>query len=352
MLRVCKNCNKEFEVELLPNGRYSRRQYCSRECEINYNRKNKKKNKCKYCGKDINVYYADGSYAKTLEYCSDKCREAALKEKYGYSICKKCGKKFERIRLPHGGYDERLYCPECTEKFNIRICINCGKEYNIKEVNGSKYCKECKEKLEHSDNYKICVDCGKEFKIPLSSTNSGRKSNTIYCPNCEALRYEKAHYGNIINLGLSLDNDIIQVMTFGKPRYNKNYQWELLRLCTKSNYIVIGGAEKLFKYFIKNYNPESIISYCDNSKFRGDVYLNLGFNEQWATNPSKIWSKDDKYVTDNLLRQRGFDQLIGSKLSPPEIYGKGTDNEKLMIAHKWLPVYDCGQQIFKWRKIE
>ena len=141
-------------------------------------------------------------------------------------------------------------------------------------------------------------------------------------------------------------------MTFGKPRYNKNYQWELLRLCTKSNYIVIGGAEKLFKYFIKNYNPESIISYCDNSKFRGDVYLNLGFNEQWATNPSKIWSKDDKYVTDNLFRQRGFDQLIGSKRSPPEIYGKGTDNEKLMIAHKWLPVYDCGQQIFKWRKIE
>lgn len=201
MLRVCKNCNKEFEVELLPSGKYSRRQYCSRECEIDYNRKNKKKNKCKYCGKDINVYYADGSYAKTLEYCSDECREAALKEKYGYSICKKCGKKFERIRLPHGGYDERLHCPECTEKFNIRICINCGKEYDIKEVNGSKYCKECKEKLEHLNNYRICVDCGKEFKIPLSSTNSGRKSNTIYCPDCEALRYEKAHYGTCVICG-------------------------------------------------------------------------------------------------------------------------------------------------------
>lgn len=41
----------------------------------------------------------------------------------------------------------------------------------------------------------------KSFKIPLSSTNSGRKSNTIYCPDCEALRYEKAHYGTCVICG-------------------------------------------------------------------------------------------------------------------------------------------------------
>lgn len=31
--------------------------------------------------------------------------------------------------------------------------------------------------------------------------------------------------GNIINLGLYNGNDLIQVMTFGKPRYNRNYEW-------------------------------------------------------------------------------------------------------------------------------
>lgn len=41
-------------------------------------------------------------------------------------------------------------------------------------------------------------------------------------------------------------------------------------------------------------------------------------------------------------------QFIGSKLNPPEIYGKGTNNEELMIKHNWLPVYDCGQKVFEW----
>ena len=46
-------------------------------------------------------------------------------------------------------------------------------------------------------------------------------------------------------------NELIEVMTFGKPRYNKKYEWELLRLCTKFGYIVSGGANKLIKYFIR-----------------------------------------------------------------------------------------------------
>ena len=72
--------------------------------------------------------------------------------------------------------------------------------------------KECKEKLEHLNNYRICVDCGKEFKIPLSSTNSGRKSNTIYCPDCEALRYEKAHYGTCVICGKKTLMNLIFLM--------------------------------------------------------------------------------------------------------------------------------------------
>ena len=156
--------------------------------------------------------------------------------------------------------------------------------------------------------------------------------------------------GNSVNIGLfDNDNQLIQVMTFGKPRYNKNYQWELLRLCSHSSYIVIGGAERLFKYFIKNYNPESIISYCDLSKFSGSVYERLGFTKYNIINPSKIWSKDSEHITQNLLNKYGFDILIGSKLSPPELYGKGTDNNMLMLSHKWLPVYDCGQQMYNWK---
>ncbi len=150
--------------------------------------------------------------------------------------------------------------------------------------------------------------------------------------------------GQEIRLGLYKDNELIEIMTFGKPRYNKNYEWELLRLCTKPEYKVVGGAEKLFKHFIKLVNPKSIISYCDNSKFSGEVYTRLGFTQKGKPSPSLHWSKGSEHITDNLLRQRGFDQLFNTN------YGKGTSNEELMIEHGWLPIYDCGQMTFIWHK--
>lgn len=150
--------------------------------------------------------------------------------------------------------------------------------------------------------------------------------------------------GQEIRLGLYKDDELIEIMTFGKPRYNKNYEWELLRLCTKPEYKVVGGTEKLFKHFIELVNPQSVISYCDNSKFSGEVYTRLGFTQKGKPSPSLHWSKGREHITDNLLRQRGFDQLFNTD------YGKGTSNEELMIEHGWLPIYDCGQMTFIWHK--
>lgn len=140
--------------------------------------------------------------------------------------------------------------------------------------------------------------------------------------------------------------EIVSVMTFGKPRYNKNYQWELLRYC--SSKLVIGGAQKLFKHFIEIHNPESIISYCDRSKFRGSVYKELNFELLTVNKPSKHWyshkSTDMKHITDNFLRQRGFDQLFGTN------YGKGTSNEELIIQRGYVPIFDCGQDTYIWKR--
>lgn len=148
--------------------------------------------------------------------------------------------------------------------------------------------------------------------------------------------------GQEIRLGLYCNNELVSIMTFGVPRYNKKYQYELLRYCSIK--YVIGGAEKLFKHFIKEYKPESIISYCDNSKFDGDVYNSLGFRLISFGDPSRHWysSKEKRHITDNLLRQRGYDKLF------KENHGKGTSNEKLIIDRGYVPVYDCGQATYVW----
>lgn len=142
------------------------------------------------------------------------------------------------------------------------------------------------------------------------------------------------------------DNNIVQVMTFGKPRYTSKYQYELLRLCTDSRYRVVGGSQRLFKYFVQNFHPESILSYCDMSKFSGEVYERLGMFHHHNTEPAKVWSNGSDRITDNLLRQRGVDQLFHTD------FGKGSSNEELMLEMGWLPVYDCGQSVYVFRNKE
>ena len=79
-----------------------------------------------------------------------------------------------------------------------------------------------------------------------------------------------------ICLGLYYDNELIQLISFCKSRFNPNYEWELLRLCTRFGFSVVGGPNRLLENFITNNHPESIISYCDLSKFTGDIYSKIG----------------------------------------------------------------------------
>lgn len=146
-----------------------------------------------------------------------------------------------------------------------------------------------------------------------------------------------------IRLGLFYDDSLVSIMTFGKPRYNKNCDYELIRYC--SSYDVIGGAEKLFSHFLREYNPDKVVSYCDKSKFTGATYKKLGF--KFISNTvSKHWynPKTGLHVTDNLLRQRGFDQLFGT------YYGKGTSNEALMLQAGFVEIFDAGQTTYIWTR--
>nr|DAJ50873.1 MAG TPA: endonuclease-like protein [Caudoviricetes sp.] len=146
--------------------------------------------------------------------------------------------------------------------------------------------------------------------------------------------------GQLLCLGLVFQDELVQVMTFGKPRYDKKHAVELLRLCTKSEVAVIGGASKLFSYATSEYGLSDIISYCDLSKFDGSVYEKIGMKKIRTTPPQEVWSREADKITANLLRAKGYDQIFKTH------YGKGTSNEQLMLENGWLPVYDCGQAVY------
>lgn len=147
----------------------------------------------------------------------------------------------------------------------------------------------------------------------------------------------------VYHIGLVYNSFLVGVMTFGYPRYNKIYQWELLRLCFHPDYKIVGGAAKMFEYFINTYKPCSIISYCDYNYFTGNVYEKLNFKLLRISKGSKIWYKNNKFITDNLLRQLGPDKLIGTN------DGKGTNNEEIMFREGWnYKVDEKGQGTYIW----
>lgn len=98
--------------------------------------------------------------------------------------------------------------------------------------------------------------------------------------------------------GLYYKEDLVSVMTFCELRAalgqkKKNGHFELSRYASKIR--VVGGASKLLSYFIKQENPQRIITYADRrftSTISESMYEKLGFSKIKHTKPNYWYTKD------------------------------------------------------------
>lgn len=150
--------------------------------------------------------------------------------------------------------------------------------------------------------------------------------------------------GASIKYGCYIDNELLGVMTFGKPRFNKDFEYELIRMCWKPGTLVIGGTEKLFNRFIRDYDPNNIICYCDAAKFVGSSYKKLGFKVDGLTTPNYVWvdySNKDVLPRYRTMKQKLLDEGLGE-------YGETED--EIMENLGYLKIYDCGNIRYIWNK--
>jgi hypothetical protein len=137
-----------------------------------------------------------------------------------------------------------------------------------------------------------------------------------------------------IRIGLFHDNELISLMTFGNRRINSKNNFELIRFSNKINTSVIGGASKLFKYFVKNYNDKKIVSYSDISLFNGHIYEKLGFKNDGKTNLNYYWSDlNKKYHRFNFNKKKLVKLGYDSKLT----------EEEIMKSIGYYKIWSCGQ---------
>lgn len=144
--------------------------------------------------------------------------------------------------------------------------------------------------------------------------------------------------GSSHKYGLYYNHELISLMTFGKSRFSSEY--ELIRFCNKLNTTVVGGASKLFKYFMRIHsNVDSIVSYADRSWSTGGLYETLGFYMDSITAPGY------SYVNGNIRENR-------MKYQKHKLVKDGYDptmtEHDIMLSRKLYRIYDSGHLKYKW----
>lgn len=149
-----------------------------------------------------------------------------------------------------------------------------------------------------------------------------------------------------IKLGLFHDNKLVQLMTFGKPRFDSQYDYEVIRICTMSDTWIIGGNQKLFKYFCDNYDFHSLVSYCNIDKFVGSMYSKLGFKLDSLSTPGYVWV--NLQTGDVLSRYQCQKQRL-LKLNP---LFEGMTESQIMDTLGYFRVYNSGNKKYIYKKGE
>lgn len=148
--------------------------------------------------------------------------------------------------------------------------------------------------------------------------------------------------GSKVKIGLYFEDELVSLMTFGNLRKSLGQKstegsYELLRFCNKVGYSVVGGAGKMFKYFLNNYYVNEVISYSDNSRGVGNLYKQLGFELVSETIPNYYW------IIDNVRKHR-------FNFRKDKLIKEGNDPNKtevqIMNEKGYNRIFDCGNK--KW----
>ena len=303
--------------------------------------------------------------------------------------CEPCTNILSIDKFKGAGTSPELFVRNILDEYNISYETNnrkilCGKELDIYipdrklaiECNGV-YWHSLKETEYHYEKWKGCADKGIQLlsiwedwvKIKPEIIKSiilsklGIYQQRIYARQCdikevplkESLVFlQLNHIQGIchpsIRLGLYNNNELVGIMCFSKrsglsgSKIIRKNEYELTRFCTILNTNVIGGASKLLKYFITNYNPKSIVSFSCNDISNGNLYQKLGFNKESLS--ISYWYVS-KRTYERFHRSRfSKSEIRRNELIPDEFVNKNWTENDVTQSLGLLKIFDSGK--IKW----
>ena len=146
-------------------------------------------------------------------------------------------------------------------------------------------------------------------------------------------------------LGCFYNDNLVGVMSFKKETKDSD-KWELTRFATDITKHCIGVGGKLFKYFVKNYNPSEVKSFADRRwtlDKNNNLYVKLGF---YVDN---ILKPDYHYVVGNQrLHKFGFRKKILLKKYADKGLSQNMTEHEMCQKLGFQRIYDCGLIKYKW----
>lgn len=143
-----------------------------------------------------------------------------------------------------------------------------------------------------------------------------------------------------VRLGLYYDEELVSIMTFAKPRYTKQYHWELMRFCNKAGFHVVGGASKLLAAFRKTHTG-SIVSYANRRFSKGGLYEKLGFTRIGKSAPNYWYVKNGViYYSRSQCQKHKLKSLLGDS------FDETLSEVVNMRMNGYYPLFDCGNYVY------
>lgn len=122
--------------------------------------------------------------------------------------------------------------------------------------------------LIHQTRYKTFARKCKVAVIPHNVATQFMEDN-----HCQRSVKSAYSYGLTDHMG-----NLVAVMQFSKSRFEVDV-FEMTRYAVLPHWVVIGGASKLFAYFVDSVNPATVVSYSDNCWGYTEFYGRLGFTK-------------------------------------------------------------------------
>ena len=184
------------------------------------------------------------------------------------------------------------------------------------------------------------------FGIHKGERVFARKCVVREIPNYEAKKFLETHHvqgwcHSGICFGLFHEQECVAVMVF-KSSMSGRYQagsgeFELARYASKG--LVVGGAGKLLKHFIRTHSPSRIVSFSEKRLFSGKLYESLGFVREAEVAPSYTYIYSGKCVRHH---KSGF-QLARLREKFPDVFKEGMTEEEVCAAAGYYRCYDDGK---------